>query len=165
MRRLASLLFILLLFAGPSPLSAVEPNEILSDPILEARARALSKNIRCLVCQNQSIDDSNASLAKDLRVIVRERLVAGDTDTAILDYLVARYGQFVLLKPRKTMATFALWYGPWLILAFGALGAAVFLMRRRDMARAAPLDAEEQARIATLMDNIEDDDPSQEPKP
>ena len=165
MRRLASLLFILLLLAGPSPLSAVEPNETLSDPILEARARALSKNIRCLVCQNQSIDDSNASLAKDLRVIVRERLIAGDTDTAILDYLVARYGQFVLLKPRKTMATFALWYGPWLILAFGALGAAVFLMRRRDMARAAPLDTEEQARIATLMDNIEDDDPSQEPKP
>ena len=165
MRRLASLLFILLLFTGPGPLSAVEPNETLSDPVLEARARALSKNIRCLVCQNQSIDDSNASLAKDLRVIVRERLVAGDTDTAILDYLVARYGQFVLLKPRKTMATFALWYGPWLILAFGALGAAVFLMRRRDMARAAPLDAEEQTRIAALIDNIDDDDPSQEPRP
>jgi cytochrome c-type biogenesis protein CcmH len=165
MRRLASLLFILLLFTGPGPLSAVEPNETLSDPVLEARARALSKNIRCLVCQNQSIDDSNASLAKDLRVIVRERLVAGDTDTAILDYLVARYGQFVLLKPRKTMATFVLWYGPWLILAFGALGAAVFLMRRRDMARAAPLDAEEQARIAALIDNIDDDDPSQEPRP
>lgn len=163
MRCLASFLFVLLLLTAPGPLSAVEPDEVLSDPVLEARARALSKNIRCLVCQNQSIDDSNASLAKDLRVIVRERLVAGDTDTAILDYLVARYGEFVLLKPRKTMATYALWYGPWLILAFGALGAAVFLMRRRDMARAAPLNAEEQARIAALMDNI-DDDPSQEPR-
>jgi cytochrome c-type biogenesis protein CcmH len=161
MRRLASLLLVMVFLAAPTPLSAVEPDEILADPRLEARARALSKNIRCLVCQNQSIDDSNASLAKDLRVIVRERLVAGDSDPAILDFLVARYGEFVLLKPRKTAATYALWYGPWLILAFGALGAAIFLMRRRDMARATPLDAEETARIAELI--RDHDDPNRGP--
>ena len=151
MRRLLAILavvFALTPMAGPL---AVEPEEILSDPALEARARALSKNIRCLVCQNQSIDDSNASLARDLRVIVRERLVAGESDEAILDYLVSRYGEFVLLKPRVTTATYALWYGPWVILAFGALGAALFLSRRRGVQQAAPLDEAEAARVADLL--------------
>jgi cytochrome c-type biogenesis protein CcmH len=163
MGRLASFLVVVMLLVAPPPLSAVEPDEILADPVLEARARALSKNIRCLVCQNQSIDDSNASLAKDLRVIVRERLVAGDSDTAILDYLVARYGEFVLLKPRVTAATYALWYGPWMVLAFGALGAVVFLMRRRETARAAPLDSEEAARLAELMRDTGDAARNREP--
>jgi len=113
MKRLLTILTLLLMLTPVATPLAVEPEEILSDPGLEARARALSKNIRCLVCQNQSIDDSNASLARDLRVIVRERLVAGETDEAILDYLVSRYGEFVLLKPRVTAATYALWYGPW----------------------------------------------------
>ena len=163
MRRLTSLLFILMLLMAPAPLSAVEPDEVLADPVLEARARALSKNIRCLVCQNQSIDDSNASLAKDLRVIVRERLVAGDSDTAILDYLVARYGEFVLLKPRVTAATYALWYGPWLFLAFGALAVVVFLMRRRTITAVAPLDTDEAARLDELMRDGGDNDPNRGP--
>jgi cytochrome c-type biogenesis protein CcmH len=164
MTRLVALLFALMLLAAPVPLSAVEPDEVLANPALEARARALSKNIRCLVCQNQSIDDSNASLAKDLRVIVRERLVAGESDTAILDFLVARYGEFVLLKPRITVATYALWYGPWLVLAFGALGVVVFLARRRDIARATPLDTEEAARLAELMRESDDVERNQEPR-
>jgi cytochrome c-type biogenesis protein CcmH len=165
MRRISSLLFVLLLLVmTPAPLSAVEPDEILSDPVLESRARALSKNIRCLVCQNQSIDDSNASLAKDLRVIVRERLVAGDDDSAILDFLVARYGEFVLLKPRVTAATYALWYGPWFVLAIGVLGAAIFLTRRRNITRTAPLDVDEAARLAELMQDKNDDDLNQGPR-
>jgi cytochrome c-type biogenesis protein CcmH len=159
MKRLALILTILLSFTVTVPLPAVEPEEMLADPVLEARARALSKNIRCLVCQNQSIDDSNASLAKDLRVIVRERLMAGDSDDAILDYLVERYGEFVLLKPRVTAATYALWYGPWVVLAFGALGAALFLVRRRDAPAAKPLDAAETARLDELLrENDGDDD-------
>ena len=164
MNRLASFLFVLMLLATPTPSMAVEPDEVLANPVLEARARALSKGIRCLVCQNQSIDDSNASLAKDLRVIVRERLVAGDSDTAVRDFLVARYGEFVLLKPRITVATYALWYGPWFFLAFGALGAVVFLMRRRDTPRAAPLDTEEASRLAELMRESDNSDPTREPK-
>ena len=151
MKRLLTILTLLLMLTPVATPLAVEPEEMLSDPGLEARARALSKNIRCLVCQNQSIDDSNASLARDLRVIVRERLVAGETDEAILDYLVSRYGEFVLLKPRVTAATYALWYGPWVVLAFGALGAALFLSRRRNVERAAPLDDAEAARVADLL--------------
>ena len=95
---------------------AVEPDEMLHDLALEARARELSANIRCLVCQNQSIDDSNASLAKDLRILVRERLVAGDEDQQVLDYLTSRYGDFVLLEPPMRPGTYALWYGPAIIL-------------------------------------------------
>lgn len=157
MSRLLMILAVLLTLAPATTSLAVEPDEMLSDPALEARARALSKNIRCLVCQNQSIDDSNASLARDLRVIVRERLVAGDADDAILDYLVSRYGEFVLLKPRVTSATYALWYGPWVVLAFGVLGAALFLSRRRKVERAAPLDDAEAARIADLMREADED--------
>jgi cytochrome c-type biogenesis protein CcmH len=166
MRRLGLILTLALgLGLGlAAPLSAVEPDEILANPNLEARARALSKNIRCLVCQNQSIDDSNASLAKDLRVIVRERLVAGDDDDAIQEFLVARYGEFVLLKPRVTASTYALWYGPGVILAFGAIGAAVFLARRREIGKAAPLDDAEMARLAELLDDAEGEDPSREPR-
>ena len=166
MRRLGLALFLALgLSSGlVAPLSAVEPDEILADPNLEARARALSKNIRCLVCQNQSIDDSNASLAKDLRMIVREQLVAGHDDDTILDFLVARYGEFVLLKPRVTASTYALWYGPAVILAIGGIGAAVFLARRRRISKAAPLDDAELARLAELLNDAAGDEPNREPK-
>ncbi len=99
---------------------AVEPNEVLKDPKLETRARKLSLELRCLVCQNQSIDDSNAPLAKDLRLLVRERLKAGDTDTQVMDYIVARYGEFVLLRPRFGMHTLLLWLSPVLFLILGA---------------------------------------------
>ena len=104
------------------PAHAVQPDEVLDDLALEARARTLSLDIRCLVCQNQSIDDSNAELARDLRIVVRERLVAGNTDEEVLEYLVDRYGPFVLLEPPKTQSTFLLWYGPAALLALGAIG-------------------------------------------
>src|SRR5216683_4600504 len=104
-----------------SPAVALGPDEVLSDPALEARARSLSKELRCLVCQNQSIDDSAAPLARDLRVLVRERLTGGDSDQQVLDYLVARYGEFVLLKPRFAWHTALLWLGPPGVLIGGAL--------------------------------------------
>ncbi|MBO6559353.1 MAG: cytochrome c-type biogenesis protein CcmH [Nisaea sp.] len=138
------------------PVLAVEPAEMLKDPALEARARELSKEVRCLVCQNQSIDDSNAGLAKDLRVLLRERLVAGDSDAEIKEFLVERYGDFVLLKPPVKASTYVLWYGPLAVGVLGAIGVAVFLLRRRggkaeDVAPA-PLSDEEQRRIAALLD-------------
>src|SRR5471032_2028905 len=115
---------LLLALAGPSPAGAVQPDEILPDPALEARARALSKELRCMVCQNESIDDSDAPLAHDLRVLVRERITAGDTDNQVLDFLVARYGEFVLLKPRLSWHTAALWVLPPAVLLVGEIGRA-----------------------------------------
>jgi cytochrome c-type biogenesis protein CcmH len=130
---------------------AVEPSERLADPALEARARALSQELRCLVCQNQSIDESNADLAHDLRVLLRKRLLAGDTDPQILDYVVARYGQFVLLDPPFEPATYLLWLTPPVL----ALGAGVLLLirarRRRPDHLLAPLTEEERARAAPLL--------------
>ena len=122
---------------------------------LEARARDISAGLRCLVCQNQSIDSSNSELARDLRLLVRERLVTGDSDDEVRAYIVARYGDFVLLKPPFKPETYFLWFGPVLILALGALGVAVYL-RRRPAATAGgpkPLDPEEQARLARLLDD------------
>ena len=118
-----SLRLLILALALSSPLAAwaVQPDEILPDPVLEARARVLSKELRCMVCQNQSIDDSEAPLAKDLRVLVRERLKAGDSDPQVLDFLVARYGEFVLLNPRFNWHTALLWLGPPAVLLGGAL--------------------------------------------
>ena len=116
------------LVASPSA-HAVQPDEILANSALEARARTLSKELRCMVCQNQSIDDSDAPLARDLRVLVRERLQAGDNDRQVIDYLVARYGEFVLLKPRFSWHTALLWLGPAAILLVGALG--LFAAARR----------------------------------
>ena len=110
---------------------AVQPDEMLKDPVLEARARALSKDLRCMVCQNESIDDSEAPLAHDLRVLVRDRLKAGDSDQQVLDYLVARYGEFVLLKPRLSWHTAALWGLPPAVLLIGAMVIVVDLRRRR----------------------------------
>jgi len=136
------------------PALAVEPDEVLKDPALEARARTLSKELRCLVCQNQSIDDSAAPLAKDLRIVVRERLTAGDSDAQVIDYLTRRYGAFVLLKPPMTPATYLLWFGPVLILAAGAIGL-FFLARRRaanPVAGApAPLSDDERRRLDALL--------------
>jgi cytochrome c-type biogenesis protein CcmH len=128
MRRFQFLLLVLALLT-PAVALAVEPNEVLSDPVLEARARVLSKELRCMVCQNQSIDDSNAELAHDLRVLVRERLTAGDSNAQVLDFLVARYGEFVLLKPRLSWHTVVLWIGPPAVLLGGA--AALFFVAWR----------------------------------
>lgn len=114
-----------------SPVLAVEPDEILADPAMEARARDLSTEVRCMVCQNQSIDDSDAPLAKDLRILVRERLVAGDTDEEVLTFLVARYGEFVLLKPRFTLANAFLWIAPIGVLLIGGFIAFVAFRSRR----------------------------------
>jgi len=132
---------------------AVEPGERLADPALEARARALSGELRCLVCQNQSIDDSNADLAHDLRVLIRERLGAGDSDAQVLQFMVHRYGDFILLRPPVKPDTYLLWFGPFVVLALGALGAALYLRRsRRALQQApAPLSADEQRRLRKLL--------------
>tara|TARA_R110002110_G_scaffold322150_4_gene534520 strand:+ start:5594 stop:6067 length:474 start_codon:yes stop_codon:yes gene_type:complete len=155
MRIIASLLLVLMM-AFPA-FALVAPSERLDDPALEARARTLSKELRCLVCQNQSIDDSDAELAGDLRRLVRERLVAGDTNEEVLDYIVARYGEFVLMTPRFEPATWGLWLGPLFVLLAG--GGLAVLMLRRNRARAveARLSTGEEARVAALM--TEDDPP------
>ncbi len=148
-RRLVLVLSALLLL-WTQPVHAVEPHEMLDDPVLEARARDLSVIIRCLVCQNQSIDESDADLAADLRIIVRERLVAGDSDQEVLDYLVARYGDYVLLRPPVKPTTYLLWFGPALLLALGFLSVMIYF-RRRTPPRAAALSPDEEARVETLM--------------
>jgi cytochrome c-type biogenesis protein CcmH len=157
MRRLLQVVVVAALaFAAvpAGPAMAVMPGERLADPALEARARGLSQKLRCLVFQNQSIDDSNAALAADLRVLVRERLAAGDSDDQVIDYLVDRYGDFVLLDPPMRPRTWALWYGPAVVLGLGAVGVGVFLARRRrTVAPAAPLSADEQAELAALLDD------------
>ncbi len=149
--RFAFAIALLLLAAGAA--RAVEPAEMLKDPALEARARAISKELRCLVCQNQSIDDSNADLAHDLRVLVRERLKAGDSDEQVIAYVVARYGEFVLLKPRVEPATYALWFGPAVIVLVGLMGAFFYVRRRSATASAPPeLSAEEKEQLRRLLD-------------
>ena len=131
-----------------TPARAVEPDEILSDSALEARARSISEELRCLVCQNQSIDDSAAPLARDLRLIVREHLKSGDSDDAIRAYLVRRYGDFVLLKPPLAPETLLLWATPGLALL---LGGATLLVRRRPPGAPRPLTPDEQARVDALL--------------
>jgi cytochrome c-type biogenesis protein CcmH len=148
------LLAALTLLLCLAPTQAVEPGEILKDPALEARARRLSQELRCVVCQNQSIDESNAPLAHDLRVIVRERLVAGDSDAEVLAFVEARYGSFVLLRPRLKPQTVLLWLTPLLLLA----GAAAYLVRARQRPagvspETAPLSAAEQQRLAELLES------------
>jgi cytochrome c-type biogenesis protein CcmH len=142
---LAMLLFLVGIAA------AVEPGEMLKDPALEARARAISQEIRCLVCQNQSIDESSADLAHDLRVIVRERLTAGDSDQQVKDYLTARYGDFVLLDPPVKTKTLILWGGPAGLLLLGIIIIAIAARRRRAVA-ATPLSDDERRRLAQLLD-------------
>ena len=152
MRRLALLIrAAVLATALAGPLGAVEPDEMLDDPVLEARAREISKNLRCLVCQNQSIDDSNADLARDLRVLVRERLVAGDSDAEAVDFIVARYGDFVLLSPPMRPGTYALWFGPGLLLVVGGFFVARYFRRRRGQPPPPPLSGEERERLRELL--------------
>src|ERR1700743_1108577 len=147
MRLMRFALLVVLALASPSAL-AVQPDEVMKDPALEARARALSSQLRCLVCQNESIDDSGAALARDLRLLVRERLKAGDTDQQVSDYLVARCGDFVLLKPPLRLDTALLWGTPFLVLALGAIG--LYLARSRASGIAtAPLSEAERARLET----------------
>lgn len=142
----AAILWVLLAV----PALAVLPDEVLPDPALEARARALSHGLRCLVCRNESIDDSNADLARDLRLLVRERLVAGDSDDQVIDYIVARYGEYVLLRPTVGGSNLILWLaGPALLLA-GA-GLAVVSLRRRNQTEPAPLSAADQARLDEII--------------
>lgn len=143
---------VVALLLGAAPALAVLPDEMLKDPALEARARDLSRELRCMVCQNQSIDDSDAPLARDLRILVRERLTAGDSDEDVLNFIVARYGEFVLLKPRLAWNTALLWTAPFAILL---IGAAMILrgIRRRNAAAAAAastLTAEERRRLAAI---------------
>jgi len=133
---------------------AVNPDEMLADPALEHRARVISRDLRCLVCQNQSIDDSDAGLAKDLRVLVRERLKAGDSNEQVIDYVVARYGDFVLLKPPVKASTLVLWVGPAVVALFGILALILFYRRRRAATPVAaqPLSPEERARLNKLLE-------------
>lgn len=130
---------------------AVEPDELLADPALEARARTIGRELRCVVCQSQSIDDSDAPLAKDLRLLVRERLLAGDDDAEVLAYVVDRYGDYVLLKPRLSGSTLILWLAPALLLTAAAGAAALHLARRRNETAPAPLTEDEARRLERLM--------------
>jgi cytochrome c-type biogenesis protein CcmH len=144
---------IALALGTSQPAVAVQPDEILKDAGLEARARALSHELRCMVCQNQSIDDSDAPLARDLRVLVRERLTSGDSDSEVLDFLVARYGEFVLLKPRLTWHNALLWLTPAAALVAGAIAMFAAIRRRRAVPlAAAPLSADEERRLAEVID-------------
>ena len=140
----------MILLAAMAPSLAVQPDEVLPDPVLEQRARRISAELRCLVCQNQSIDDSDAPLARDLRVLVRERLKAGDTDHEVRGFLVARYGEFVLLKPVFSLHTALLWLAPALVLAAGAAGLALAL--RRSKTPAAALSPDERAAVEAILD-------------
>ena len=151
-RRMLRCLFILLaLLLTPIHAFAVNPDEVLADPALEQRARALSAELRCMVCQNQSIDDSNAELARDLRVVVRERLVGGDSDEQVLDYVVSRYGEFVLLKPRLSVRTIGLWGAPAALVIIGLIVAVVYT-RRRAVQPVTKLSPDEEARLGKLLD-------------
>jgi cytochrome c-type biogenesis protein CcmH len=156
MKQILAYAFALAVMAGSPAAYAVQPDEIMSDPAKESRARDLSRELRCMVCQNQSIDDSDAPLARDLRLLVRERIAAGDSDAQVLDFLVARYGEFVLLKPRLEPHTYLLWLLPPLALAGG--GFALWMHNRRRTRSATAEDqslrqltAEEEARLEQLI--------------
>ena len=147
-----------------TPLSAVEPDEILSDPTQEARARALSANLRCMVCQNQSIDDSSAPLARDLRILVRERILAGDSDEEVMDFVVDRYGEFVLLTPVVERHTYVLWIAPLVVLLLGAV--MVFRLFRQQkseqLTESSPaLTTQEREALNALLNEEVSDPPSQ----
>ncbi len=152
MRRVLAWGLLLALLAAPSA-GAVEPGEMLPNPVLEARAQAIGKELRCLVCQNESIEDSGADLAHDLRVLLRQRLVAGDTDQQAIQYIVDRYGDFVLLKPPVEPATYVLWFSPFAVLILGGAGIWLYLRRRNAGAASAdrPLTPEEQRELDRLL--------------
>lgn len=146
------LLWLLLVLAGCGTALAVEPSERLADPALEARARTISAQLRCLVCQNESIDDSGADLAHDIRVLVRQRLTAGDSDSQVVQSVVNRYGQFVLLKPPVEPATYVLWFGPPVVLVLGLGASVAWMVRRRRESDATPaLSDEEKQRLDALL--------------
>jgi len=153
MRRWLFALLAAAAFSAATPALAVQPDEILTDPALEARARAISAGLRCLVCQNQSIDDSDAPLARDLRILVRDRLKAGDSDKKIIDFVVARYGEFVLLKPRFEPHTMLLWLAT-PIVGLAAIAMVVLAARRRksEVNQAVPLSKSEQQKLKKLLD-------------
>lgn len=147
MKRLALTLMLLL---APLTAQAVQPDEILEDPALEQRARDLSKGLRCLVCRNENIDDSNAELARDLRLLVRERLVAGDTDEEVIDFVVERYGEYVLLNPRTGGSNWVLWgAGPVMLIL--ALGIGLTYLRRRSQAGEDALSEDEQTKLDEIL--------------
>ncbi len=156
MKRIVAALVVAIGVAGLSPAYAVQPDEIMSDPAKETRARDLSRELRCMVCQNQSIDDSEAPLARDLRLLVRERIAAGDSDAQVIDFLVARYGEFVLLKPRLKPHTLLLWLLPPLALAGGGVALWMHSRRRSRSAGAedqslVKLTSEEETRLQRLI--------------
>ncbi|WP_275183937.1 cytochrome c-type biogenesis protein [Bradyrhizobium sp. CSA112] len=156
MKKLLVSIFVAALMSGAPAAYAVQPDEIMSDPAKEARARDLSRELRCMVCQNQSIDDSDAPLARDLRLLVRERIASGDSDNQVIDFLVARYGEFVLLKPRFTPHTLLLWLLPPLALAGGGVALWLYSRRRSNPGSAADpalrrLTEEEEARLERLL--------------
>lgn len=152
MRSLSVYAFVLLLAL---PALAVEPDEILDDPFLEARARDLSKQLRCVVCQNQDIDSSNAGVARDLRILVRERLVSGDTDEQVLAFVVARYGDYVLFRPPWKPTTYALWIAPYLVLVMGATAAGTVLLRARLSTAPSDISEQEEEEFADLKSHLE----------
>lgn len=145
--------FLAILLAFATPVLAADPSEMLKDPVQEKRAQALGKDLRCLVCQNESIEDSNADLAKDLRIIVRERIAAGESDSQVRQYVVDRYGDYVLLKPPFKASTLVLWLGPFALLLAGIAAIFAFYRRRQTSApaQAAPLSAEEKRRLDKLL--------------
>jgi cytochrome c-type biogenesis protein CcmH len=144
---------LLVSFLASLPARAVQPDEMLNDPVLESRARDLSRELRCMVCQNQSIDDSEAPLARDLRLLVRERLTKGDSDRQVIDYLVSRYGQFVLLKPPLEWHTLILWGLPPAALIAGLIGLMIKVRRQRSTASGTEaLSQDEERRLSTLVD-------------
>lgn len=142
---------LLVMLALASPAFAVQPDEVLPDPALEARARDISQGLRCPVCRNENIDDSNAGIARDLRLLVRERLTAGDTDTEVVEFVVDRYGEYVLLRPVASGMGLVLWVAGPAMLVLGGIGAALYLRRRRPVQREDALTEEERARLDALL--------------
>ena len=152
MRALLGLgLALLWLVSAAAVCQAVQPDEVLADPALETRAREIGRELRCLVCQNQSIDDSDAELARDLRVLVRQRLTTGETNQQVIDYIASRYGDFVLLRPPVKPATYALWFGPLAFVAIAVIAVALFYRRRGRAGAAVPLSPAEEHRLANLL--------------
>ncbi len=147
MRRFVAMCLMML----ATTVAAVEPDEILDDPALESRAREISKNIRCVVCQNEPIDSSNAGVARDLRILIRERLVAGDTDEEVTQYLVDRYGDYVLFKPPFKPSTYALWLAPFVLIGLGAIAAGTAFSRRKSAKGAEALSEDDEAKVAELV--------------
>ena len=149
MTRFAVILSLLMVFGGAA--YAVNPDEVLEDPALEERARTLSQQLRCVVCQNQDIDTSDAPLAKDLRLVVRDRLVKGDSDQEVLDFVVERYGTFVLLRPPFNVGTFLLWFGPLILVVMAGAMAALYFRNAGQSKTPQPLSAEEKSRLDELL--------------